>query len=393
MVAPFPGADQGRDVPSGLTRTIARYRGRQRIQPLHRLTLPIAALVLVAGPALGDDRTGDDVRSFTFRYAMVITSLEPGTGPVHAWVPLAVEDKSQRIIEERVEASLPGQIETEPRYGNRFWHGSIESTNGMPVAIVVETTVERRSQHKRAPKTSAGLTQEQREAHRLFLEPNQRVVVDHPILAPIQKEIHSRAPEDDKAATSRAIYDWVVDNVEYKKVSTGWGNGDTFWACSSRYGNCTDFHALFISLARSEDIPARFEMGFPIPTDRDRGAIGGYHCWVEFYLPETGWFPIDASEAHKHPSERDLLYGGQPNDRIHFTTGRDIRLGSDHQGPPLNYFIYPYIEIAGEPWTGEVTRSFNFRETAAAGGDGRGEAPSQGETRIPAPDTSATLQP
>jgi transglutaminase-like putative cysteine protease len=77
------------------------------------------------------------------------------------------------------------------------------------------------------------------------------------------------------AERARAIYDWVVENVEYKKVGTGWGNGDTFWACSERYGNCTDFHALFISLARTEGIPARFEMGFPVPDSRPSGEIGG----------------------------------------------------------------------------------------------------------------------
>ena len=115
-----------------------------------------------------------------------------------------------------------------------------------------------------------------------------------------------------------------------------------------RYGNCTDFHSLFISLARTEGIPARFEMGFPVPLDRSSGQISGYHCWVEFYLPETGWFPIDASEAAKHPEKRELLYGTQPADRIHFSTGRDLRLGPDHRDAPLNYFVYPHVEVDGE---------------------------------------------
>ena len=84
------------------------------------------------------------------------------------------------------------------------------------------------------------------------LGPNRRVVVDHPMLDPIRAEIRSAVGAGDKAATARGIYDWVVDNVEYKKVGRGWGNGDTFRACNERYGNCTDFHALFISLARTE---------------------------------------------------------------------------------------------------------------------------------------------
>tara|TARA_B110000503_G_scaffold19879_1_gene29726 strand:+ start:52863 stop:53279 length:417 start_codon:yes stop_codon:yes gene_type:complete len=30
------------------------------------------------------------------------------------------------------------------------------------------------------------------------------------------------------------------------------------------------------------------------------GAISGYHCWVQFYLPERGWVPIDASSTSAH---------------------------------------------------------------------------------------------
>jgi transglutaminase-like putative cysteine protease len=198
-----------------------------------------------------------------------------------------------------------------------------------------------------------------------FLASNQRVAVGHPILAPILNEIRSQSKGDGQADKARAIYDWVVDNVEYKKVGTGWGNGDTFWACNERYGNCTDFHSLFIALARTEGIPARFEMGFPIPSDRKEGTILGYHCWVEFWLPERGWFPVDASEAFKHPDQRDLFYGTQPADRLHFTTGRDLRLGSDHRDRPLNYFIYPYLEIDGKRSDIEVKTRLKFRDRAA----------------------------
>ena len=41
--------------------------------------------------------------------------------------------------------------------------------------------------------------------------------------------------------------------------------------------------------AGSDDraILARFEMGFQVP-EPESGEVGGYHCWVEFYLPATG---------------------------------------------------------------------------------------------------------
>jgi transglutaminase-like putative cysteine protease len=322
-----------------------------------RLAAPLASLILIT-PALADDA----VRTFTFRYATTVGPVEVGVGPVHVWIPLAVENEVQRVVAENIEASFPGSVEIEDAYGNRFWHGHVERSDGRPLTVVVETTVERSADHRAAPPRSGGLVNGERDAYRRFLGPNQRVVVDHPILEPILAEVRANAGTDDKAAISRAIYDWVVDNVEYKKVGTGWGNGDTFWACTERYGNCTDFHALFISLARSEDIPARFEIGFPVPEDRESGEIGGYHCWVEFYLPETDWFPIDASEAFKHPDKRELFYGTHPADRIHFSTGRDLKLGADHRDRPLNYFVYPYVEVDGRTWRGALEKQLSYRE-------------------------------
>ena len=69
-----------------------------------------------------------------------------------------------------------------------------------------------------------------------------------------------------KSATlekARAIYDYVFDNMRYDKTGTGWGRGDVLYACDAKKGNCTDFHSLFIAMARSQDIPARFRNRFP----------------------------------------------------------------------------------------------------------------------------------
>ena len=48
-----------------------------------------------------------------------------------------------------------------------------------------------------------------------------------------------------------------------------------------------------------------------------------------------------------------------------FTYGRDIRLSPEQKGEPLNYFIYPYAEINGQP-VKELKRTFSFREVSAA---------------------------
>lgn len=294
-------------------------------------------------------------RTLQFEYRFEIPPTTGQTAPIQLFVPVASDTEAQEILDLRIESDIDGSIESENEYGNRYWHAVVPAGRSNSTVVVFDYTLVRRT-------LRAGDIRVDPASAARFLDANDRVVVDHPILEPILAEIRAASLGADKATRARAIYDWVVENVEYKKVGSGWGNGDTFWACNERYGNCTDFHSLFISLARTEGIPARFEMGFPIPTDRKEGTISGYHCWVEFYLPDVGWVPIDASEAFKHPEKRELFYGTHPADRFHLTTGRDLRLGPQHLGRSLNYFVYPHLEVHGQRLDLEITKRFRYRD-------------------------------
>jgi hypothetical protein len=96
------------------------------------------------------------------------------------------------------------------------------------------------------------------------------------------------------------------------------------YACDAKKGNCTDFHSLFIAMARSQGIPARFEIGFPLPADKQSSEIAGYHCWSDFYVDGKGWIPVDISEAWKHQEKRDYFFGAHDVNRVQFNTGRDL---------------------------------------------------------------------
>ena len=108
---------------------------------------------------------------------------------------------------------------------------------------------------------------------------------------------------------ARLLYDRVDEHVKYDKSKPGYGRGDVLWVCDSRFGNCTDFHSLFISLARAKGIPARFEIGFSVPEKRGEGPITGYHCWAFFWLEKQGWVPVDISEADKNPAMKEYYFG------------------------------------------------------------------------------------
>lgn len=312
------------------------------------------ALLLVSLYCWSCSAQADDMRRFEFSYRMLAANF-PAAESVDIYIPLPAEDHSQRIISRQFRSSLPGKAGFESRHGNRYYHIHRPANINNPIDAELTWVVERR----RVTRTPASLATAVRDR---YLAPNRLVPVGHAILDPILAEVRADRVDDTAASTARAIYDWVVDNIDYRKIGTGWGNGDTFWACSERYGNCTDFHALFIALARTEGIPARFEIGFPIPEGRTEGRIAGYHCWVKVYLAGEGWVPIDASEAVKQPEKRELFYGTHPADRIHFSTGRDLVLTAANAVQPVNYFIYPYVEVGGKPWRVNLETVFSYRE-------------------------------
>ena len=326
----------------------------------------LACALLVFAPALPS--VAESTRAIRFTYEVKIGPLTSGSEPAHIFVPLAQSDEHQRVLSRQVIASISGVEGREEEHGNLFWHGQLANPEGETVHVRVEYLIERRPYRKEGLASAdpgAVLSPAEKRRALPYLDSDRLVPVNHAVLEPALAEIRLHASVNDKARTARAIYDWLVGNLEYKKVGTGWGNGDAFWACSERYGNCTDFPSLFNSLARSSGIPARFDIGFPIPEDRGRGSIEGYHCWAQFFLPRLGWVPVDVSEAFKHPDRRDEFYGGQGADRIRFTTGRDLDLGPQHESGPLNYFIYPHVELGGKEWIGPMEKKFTYEDVTA----------------------------
>ncbi len=334
------------------------HPSRKRLHRFFGNVMALALVFLAAALVLGEDAAPAS-RDFSFSYEVEIAAQPEGVGPVDIFVPLATSNDAQDISRYHITANVSGREKTEARYGNRFWHGHVALSNGKPMTVRVNYAVERRRAQKSLPAASDKSTYAagERERLELFLSSNRRVPVSDPLLDAVRKKLPKTGSSP--LARARAIYDYVIDNMEYKKEGEGWGHGDALWACTKRYGNCTDFHAFFTALARAEGIPTRFEIGFPIPENQTSGRISGYHCWVQVFLPGAGWFPIDASEAWKHKERRDLYFGAQPADRILFTVGRDLHLGEGHTTGSLNYFIYPHVEVAGKKFE-EVKTRFQY---------------------------------
>jgi len=302
-------------------------------------------------------------REFDLTYTVRVGELPAGARQIDVWLPYPVSDEHQEVAVTVDSSPSTYQVLSEPEYGNKILHLTIEEPKENAIDLQMTVHV-RRQEHLRDLTAPPARTPKRPAAGARWLEPDRRVPLDKRVRG-LAREV-TRGKKGD-LAKARAIYDYVIGTMKYDKSGTGWGNGDIYWACDAKRGNCTDFHALFIGLARSVGIPAKFAIGFPIPPQRGEGEIGGYHCWAEFYLAGYGWVPIDASEASKHPESREYFFGAHDENRVQFTIGRDIILNPRQSGEPLNYFIYPYVEVNGKPFTA-VTRSLRYkdRDTQAA---------------------------
>ncbi len=185
-------------------------------------------------------------------------------------------------------------------------------------------------------------------------------------LVPTNKTFHALASDAVRGRTTalekgRALYDHVLERMKYDKTGTGWGKGDAQYACDVKTGNCTDFHAYFIALARSIGIPARFAIGFTIPAETNEGKITGYHCWAEFHA-DGKWVPVDISEADKTPELADYYFGHHPANRFELTTGRDLIMEPAPLNSPINFMVYPIVEVDGKPVQAQTEFTFKRRK-------------------------------
>lgn len=291
-------------------------------------------------------------RQFTFDYSFAVRVTDPGK-PLDVWFPMAHSDEYQQVKIVSKEGDLPLRETSEPEYGNKMFYAHTAKADKPEYHFSVKYQVVRMEHFAAASLNSPARP---RELNR-FLQPDRLVPITG---KPAEIAATQVKPGMSDMQKARAIYDYTFNNMRYDKTGTGWGHGDAVWACDSHHGNCTDFHSLFISMARSQHIPARFEIGFAVPENKTASDVAGYHCWAEFYTTERGWFPVDISEAWQQ-NKREYFFGANDVNRMQFTVGRDLELSPRQHGQRLNYFIYPYAELNGEEYP-NVAIKFSFAD-------------------------------
>jgi len=318
------------------------------------LLLPIltAGLLVASDPVATPSQ-----RTFEFSYSASWQGL-PVHKKVRIWIPVPANSTVQQVRllrgEFRGATQETGRVAVEATNGNLIRYAECLPDADGKISLQFDYRITRREVLGSIP-----LTEEDTKRLPRLLQADTLVPIRG---KPLDLLVGKSIPEN-PLERGRMLYNLVLGHVRYYKQGQGWGRGDSVWVCDSRFGNCSDFHSLFLSLARSQKLPARFEMGFSIPEQAGEGEIGGYHCWAFFRPGEGGWVPVDISEASKEPKRREYYFGNLTADRVTFSHGRDIELIPRQAGAPLNYFIYPYAESDNEPVsTARMSLRFRYRD-------------------------------
>src|SRR5581483_9251197 len=226
-----------------------------------RRILPILAVVLL--PVVSLSQSAKE-RHFTFHYTFTVRNV-PQDQRLRIWIPMARSDQYQTVRVISKSGDLPLQVKQEQAYGNWMLYAEAAKPKLKEYKFAIDYDVVRREEQVLVNGRPTSADRPGRVQLARFLQADRLVPIDGVPAQLAAEQTKSSTSPLDKA---HAIYDYVFKTMKYDKSGTGWGHGDVLWACDSKRGNCTDFHSLFIAMARSQHIPARFEIGFPLPADK-----------------------------------------------------------------------------------------------------------------------------
>ncbi|MCM4166323.1 hypothetical protein KCTC52924_03253 [Arenibacter antarcticus] len=297
-----------------------------------------------ASPDLLGVIEGED--NFEFHYEVTLPEIKKSA---KIWIPVPQTDRFQTVKLVSLEAPTAHRILEEKNNGNSILYMELSPEHsGEKLALVYD--VERRE--KKPYEEAASPTKYLNASLLMPVGDRFQILAD---------SIIGNKRSEGTIMQARALYDYVIDNMRYIKAGK-YGTGDAVYACDALTGNCTEFHSLFISLARSAGIPSRFAVGASIPSDRDEGGIDGYHCWAEFYA-EGKWWPVDISEGNKYTALATYYFGRHPANRIEFSRGRDLHIEPGPSSGPINFLAYPIMEIGTTPAFPKTFFSFHRKAT------------------------------
>ena len=163
-----------------------------------------------------------------------------------------------------------------------------------------------------------------------YLLPTETIDSDNPAI--IAKASELAEGEDDLFKVAFNLASWVDENVVYDlSTLTADTSQKASWVLQHQQGVCDEMTSLFVAMARSLGIPARFVSGVSYTTSDLFSTPWQPHGWAEVYFPEVGWVSFDITFGEygyidvSHIKLRDGFDPQEPATRYEWLA-RNVRL-------------------------------------------------------------------
>lgn len=160
-----------------------------------------------------------------------------------------------------------------------------------------------------------------------YTQDSSKLAMTDPVIQKAVKE--ALGDEQNPYWMARKINRYIQDKMHYELVG-GWNVAPTVLARGS--GSCSEYTFVMLAMCHAAGLPARYAGSIVIRGD-DASRDDVFHRWVEVYLPNYGWFPVDPSGGDSPvPADQAAFFGGLDN-RFLITTlgaGDSDALGWDY---------------------------------------------------------------
>lgn len=247
-------------------------------------------------------------------YTHMITNFGPGnvlTADIHLAIP--GNRDSQKI--EKIDMDAGHELVTD-RSGQEtalFAAKNLEAGEKFMAEMVTKATIYE-IRYFIDPDRVGGIDEIPGDIPEAYFENNEKYQLEHPVISRAVEE--AVGDEKNPYWIARKIYNYLMDKMYYE-MSGGWNTAPT--VLDRGNGSCSEYSFVYISMCRAAGLPARY-VGSVVVRGDDDCMDDVFHRWVEVYLPNYGWIPVDPSGGDQDLPRNQANYFGHLANRFLITT-------------------------------------------------------------------------
>ncbi|MBN2738093.1 MAG: IPT/TIG domain-containing protein [Spirochaetales bacterium] len=195
--------------------------------------------------------------------------------------------------------------------------------------------------------------------YRTFTQSDRYIPSDHNSVIKKAREIVGR--EQNPYLKARLIYDYLISWLVFDNDSRSIPDIEAFFAQEKPVCNSLDYTVLYTALCRAVDVPTRPCAGFLITTESGQRK-GISHYWIEFYVENFGWVPVDillgsGVRFGSFPTQldvREYYFGNLDSNHLTLSKGIFHVNKKSPDGKVVAFLNYPSLQTIYEESTGNL---------------------------------------